>query len=64
MTEYVEKYSDKEYFIDFESTREDTFEDAAPSSDEEVPDPGNIEAVEEEFQISTIKFLGTLEMAY
>ena len=47
--ENVEHYSDKEYLIDHGSPREDTSEEAASSSDKEVPDPDNIEAVEEEF---------------
>ena len=42
--ENVEHYSDKEYFIDYDSPREDTIEKASSSSDKEVPDLDNIEA--------------------
>ena len=47
--ENVEHYSDKEYPVDYDSPREDTFQEAASSSDEEVPEPDNIGPVEEEF---------------
>ena len=41
--ENVEHYSDKEYPIDHDSPREDTSEEAASSSDKEVPDPDDVE---------------------
>ena len=46
--ESVEHYSDKQYPIDYDSSREDIFEDAASSSDGKDPDPDNFEPVEEE----------------
>ena len=48
--ENFEHYSDKEYSIDHDSSREDTSDEAASSSKKEVPDPDNIEPVEEEFE--------------
>ena len=47
--ENVEHYSYIECPIDYDSPREDIFEEAASSSDEEVPDPDDIEPMEEEF---------------
>ena len=70
----VEHYSDEEYPIDHGSPRKDTSEEAASPSDVEVPDPDNIEPMEEEFGNLTndlarwvfenIKFLGTPAMTY
>ena len=47
--ENVEHYSDKKYPIDHDSPSEDTSKEAASLSDGEVPDPGNIEPMGEEF---------------
>ena len=47
--ENVKHYSDKQYLIDYDSPREDTFEEAAFSSDKKFLDPDNTESVEEGF---------------
>ena len=56
--ENVEDYSDKKYSIDHGSSREDTSEEAASSSKKEVPNPDNIEPVEEEFENLTNDLAG------